>query len=180
MKFLFKKTILLALVAALASLGVASLPFVSVSAAGSNDPTPPPQGEVSNEKLEKIWARQLRLYEKMGKTEDLIAKAQQLIDRTGQNGKDVSAVQAALDAFEDATKDATAVYESPQGIINSHAGFDANGNVTDPEQAKETVHAMGEKLKEIKDAMGGTGKALRDAIQAFREANPRPEKTPTP
>ena len=32
-------------------------------------------------------------------------------------------------------------------------------------------------LKEIKDAMGGTGQALREAIQAFREANPRPERT---
>jgi Xaa-Pro aminopeptidase len=39
---------------------------------------------------------------------------------------------------------------------------------------------MGGKLKEIREAMGGTGKALREAIQAFREANPRPEKTPTP
>jgi hypothetical protein len=177
MKHLFKKTILLAVIAAL---GAASLPFVSVSAAGAYDPTPPPQGELTNERLEKIWARQLRLYEKMGKTDDFIGKVQQLVDRAGQNGKDVSAVQAALDAFEDAAKDAKPIYASANGIVNSHQGFDANGKVTNPEQAKETVRAMGETLKEIKDAMGGTGKALRDAIQAFREANPRPEKTPTP
>ena len=43
MILLFKKTVLLALIAAL---GVASLPFVSVSAAG--------QGQVSNERLEKV------------------------------------------------------------------------------------------------------------------------------
>lgn len=177
MKLLFKKTILWALIAAL---GVANLPFVSVSAAGTNEPTPPPQGVLTNERLEKIWARQLRLYDKMGKTDQFIGKVQQLIDRAAQNGKDVSAVQAALDAFADAVNDAKPIYESAQGIVNAHAGFDANGKVTDPEQAKETVRAMGEKLKEIKDAMGGTGKALRDAIQAFREANPRPEKTPTP
>lgn len=177
MKFLFKKTILLALVAAL---GVASLSFVSVSAAGAKDPTPPPQGELTDERLEKIWAKQLHLYEKMGKTEEFIGKVQQLIDRAAQNGKDVSAVQAALDAFKDAVDDAKPIYESAQAIIDSHAGFDSNGKVTDSEQAKETVRAMGEKLKEIKDAMGGTGKALRDAIHAFREANPRPEKTPTP
>jgi len=180
MKILFTRAILIALVAALASLGVASLPFVSVSAAGAKEPGNPPQGEVSNEKLEKVWAHQLRVYEKMGKSEEFVAKMQQLIDRAKENGKDVSAVQAALDAFEDAAKDAKPVYESAQGIINSHEGFDANGKVTDPEKAKETVRAMGEKLKEIKDAMGGTGKALRDAIQAFREANPRPEKTPAP
>ncbi len=177
MKILFKKTILLALVAAL---GVASLPFMSVAAAGANEPTPPPQGELTDEGLEKIWAKQLHLYEKMGKTDEFIGKVQGLIDRAAQNGKDVSAVQSALDAFAAAVDDAKPVYESAQAIIDSHAGFDANGNVTDSEQAQETVRAMGEKLKEIKDVMGGTGKALRDALHAFREANPRPEKTPTP
>lgn len=177
MKILFKKTVLLGLVAAL---GVASLPFVSASAAGAYDPTTPPKGEMTDERLEKIWAKQLRVYEKIGNTEKAIGKAQQLIDRIAQNGKDVSAVQAALDAFADAVDDAKPIYDSAQAIIDSHAGFDADGKVTDSEQAKETVRAMGEKLKEIKDAMGGTGKALRDALHAFREANPRPEKTPIP
>jgi len=177
MKILFKKTISLALIAAIA---MASLPFARVFAAGPNEPTPPPRGELTDERLEKIWARQLRLYKNIGKTDEFIRKAQGLIDRAGQNGKDVSAVQAALDAFEEAVKDAKPIYESAQGIVNSHAGFDANGKVTDPEKAKETIRAMGEKLKEIKDAMDGTGKALREAIQEFREANPRPEKTPTP
>jgi hypothetical protein len=39
---------------------------------------------------------------------------------------------------------------------------------------------MGEKLREIKDAMDGTGRALREAIRDFREANPRPENLPAP
>lgn len=176
MKNIFKKTVLFALVAALA---VASLPFVSVAAQGANDPTPP-TGEVSNEKLEQAWARQLKAYERMGKTEEFVAKAQQLIDRAGAKGKDVAAVQAALDAFVDATKDAKPVYESAKGIINSHQGFDSNGKVTDAAKAKETVKAMHEKMQEIRTAMDGTGKALHEAIKAFREANPRPEKTPTP
>src|SRR5687767_3790300 len=133
MILLFRKTVLLALVAALATLGVASLPFGSASAAG--------QGQVSNEKLEKIWARQLRIYALMGRTDNFVEKAQQLIDRAKENGKDVSAVQAALDAFEDALKVAQPVYESAAGIVNSHQGFDEDGKVTDPEKAKETVRA---------------------------------------
>ena len=177
MKILFTKTVLIALTAALA---LAGIPLVSVSAAGANDPSVPPQGELTNERLERIWARQLRAYEKMGRTKEFVERAQRLIDRASQNGKDISAIQAALDAFEDAVKDAKPVYESARGIINSHQGFDANGKVTDPEKAKETVKQMGDKLKEIRDAMGGTGKALHDALRAFREANPRPEKTPTP
>ena len=173
-KMFFKKTVLLALVAGLATLGVASLPYVSVAAQGAYDPPVPPTGEVSNERLERVWARQLKLYERMGKTDELVEKVQSLIDRASANGKDVSAVQAALDAFEEAVKDAHPIYESGKGIINSHQGFDDNGKVTDTEKAKETVKAMGEKLKEIKEAMSGTGKALREAIKAFREANPRP------
>ena len=170
MKNIFKKMILLALLAALA---VATLPFVSVAAQGANDPTPP-AGQVSNERLEKVWARQLKLYERMGKADDLVAKVQKLLDKASANGKDVSAVQAALDAFNASIKNAKPIYESAKGIVNSHQGFDANGKVTDPAKAKETVKAMHEKMQAIRTAMNGTGKALHEAIKAFREANPRP------
>ncbi|HAV76615.1 MAG TPA: hypothetical protein DCX53_04595 [Anaerolineae bacterium] len=180
MKNIFKNTIIIALVSALA---IASLPLVGVSAMGESDP-PPPGREVSNEKLEQVWARQLKMYEKIGKgferDDAFIEKVQTLIDKAGANGKDVTAVQAALDAFEKAVKDAHPLYESAKGIIHSHQGFDSDGKVTDAEKAKETVRTMGEKLKEIKDAMAGTGRALHEALKAFREANPRPERTTPP
>ncbi len=172
-KMFFKKTVILALVAAL---GVASLPFVSASAMGASEPTVPPKGEIANARLELTWARQLRIYERMGKADAFMERTQALIDHAKANGKDVSAVQTALDAFEAALKNAQPIYESANGIVNSHDGFDSNGKVTDPEKAKETVQAMREKFKAIHDAMDGTGKALHEAIKAFREANPRPQK----
>ncbi len=177
MKTLFTKTILVAL---LAALGVASLPFVNVSAAAANNPTPSAQGKISNERLERVWARQLRIYARMGRTDEFVEKAQKLIDRAKANGKDVSAVQAALDAFKAAVKDAQPIYESVKGLINSHPGFDSNGKVTDPEKAAETVKAMHEKFKEIRNAINGTGRALHQAIKTFREANRGPQSTPTP
>jgi len=180
-KMFFKKTVLLALVAVL---GLASLPFVSAAAQGANDPPPPPavqpSGQISNERLERVWARQLKIYERMGKADDFVTKVQKLLDRATAKGEDVSAVQAALDAFKAALKDAQPTYESIKGIINSHQGFDSNGKVTDPAKAKETVMAMREKFQEIKTTMNGTGKALREAIKAYRDANPRPVKTPAP
>lgn len=176
MKTLFRKTIFVALVVVLS---LAVMPFTNVSAAGEYDPTPPPteRGQISNERLERVWARQLRIYERMGRTDQFVAKVQRLIDRAKENGKDVSAVQAALDAFKAAVKNAQPTYESIKGLINSHQGFDTNGKVTDPEKAAETVKAMHEKFKEIRDAMNGTGKALHQAIKAFREANPRIQPT---
>jgi hypothetical protein len=169
----FKKTILVALIAAL---GLTSLSAFSVSAAGLSAPTAlaQQQRQITIERLEKIWAHQLRLYERMGKTDTFIERVQKLIDRAEANGKDASAVQAALDAFADAWKEAKPIYESMNGLVNSHQGFDDNGKVTNPEKAKETVQSMHDKFQEIKTVMNGTGKALREAIKAFREANPRP------
>ncbi len=181
MKLFFTRTVLFALIAALA---VAAMPLASASAMGDNDPTTPPTGEVSNERLEQAWARQLRAYDRLGKgfdrADDFIARAQDLIDRASENGKDVKALQAALDMFEASIKEAHPIYESANGIVNSHQGFDEKGKVTDSEKAKATVRSMGEKLKEIRAAMDGTGRALREAIKAFREANPRPQRTVTP
>jgi hypothetical protein len=176
MKIFFKKTILLALIAAL---GLASLPLVNVLAAGQNDPASLPT-LITNDRLELVWARQLRVYNRMGHIDQLIERAQRLIGRAKENGKDVSAVQAALDAFETQWKVAKPTYESIKGIINSHQGFDANGKVTDTGRAKATVMEMRDKFKEIRATLNGTGKALREAITAFREANPRPQPTATP
>lgn len=170
----FKKTILVALIAAL---GLISLSAFSVSAAGLSAPTAlaQQQTQLTNERLEQIWARQLRRYERMGRADEFIERVQKLIDRAEANGKDASAVQAALDAFAAAVKEAHPVYESMKGIVNSHQGFDDNGKVTDPAKAKETVQSMHEKFQEIKTIMNGTGRDLREAIKAFREANPRPQ-----
>ena len=176
MKLFFKKTILFALITAL---GLASLPLVNVFAAGQEDPTTPPT-LITDDRLELMWARELRVYNRMGHIDNLIEKAQKLIDRAKENSKDVSAVQAALDAFQTQWKAAKPTYESIKGIVSSHQGFDENGKVTDTEKAKSTVMEMRDKLKEIRTTLNGTGKALHQAIKAFREANPRPQPTATP
>ena len=170
---LFKKTVLIALVAALA---LAALPFTNVYASGLADPENPlaDTTQVSDERLERAWARLQRVYERQGRilerADAMVERIQDLIDRMEENGKDVTALQAALDAFDDALKEAHPIYESAKGIINSHQGFDADGKVTDHEKAIETVKDLGEKLKEVRELVGEPGKALRDAIKAFRDA----------
>jgi hypothetical protein len=168
MKNIFKKMILAVLSAALV---FAAFPVTSAFAQGEN----PPKGEVTNEKLEQIWARQLANYEKIGKgfenIDAQIAKFQARIDKAAAKGKDVTSLQAALDAFASALKSAKPTYDSISGIVNSHQGFDASGKVIDAEKAKSTVKEMRAKMQELKSAMGGTGKALREALKAFRAAN---------
>jgi predicted nucleic acid-binding Zn-ribbon protein len=174
MKNMFNKMILAVLTVALV---FAAFPVTSAYAQDEN----PPKGELTNERLEKIWARELQAYERLGKAfsdiDGTVAKFQARIDKAAGNGKDVTALQTALDAFEAALTSAKPKYESMNGLVNSHQGFDTNGKVTDAERARSTVKEMGDKLKEVKDAMDGTGKALREAVKALREAN-KPAQLP--
>ncbi len=165
MKNIFQKVVLALSTAVLV---FAAFPVTSAFAADDTPPAP-------TERLEKIWARQLQAYEKIGKAfadiDAHIAKFQDRIDKAAANGKDVTALQTALDAYETALKSAQPTYASIASIVNAHTGFDANGKVTDAEQAKSTVEQMRTKMQEIKSTMNGTFKALHEALKAFREAN---------
>lgn len=168
---LFKKTMLAALTIALV---LTVLPWTSVSAGGQTDLIPPAQGQgPSNERLEKIWARMNRRYERIGnfydKTDELVAKAEKMIARLEEEGESTAELEAALTAFQDALKEAHPIYESCKGILNSHKGFDSDGKVTDAEQAKETIKELGTKFGEIKTAMNGTGKALIELMKSIRD-----------
>ncbi|MGD8404345.1 MAG: hypothetical protein PVJ21_11840 [Anaerolineales bacterium] len=171
---LFKKTVLVALVATLA---LAALPVTSVFASGINDPETPPvdTAHLTDERLERVWIRMQRVYERQGyrldRADIVIERVQNLSDRLEENGVDVTALQVALGTFEEALKDAHPIYESAKGIINAHPGFDADGNVTDHEKAIDTVKDLGEKLKEVRKTINEPGKALHEALKAFRDVH---------
>jgi hypothetical protein len=173
MKNIFNKLVSAALTAALL---FAAFPAVSAHAQDENPPESAPAGA---ERLEKVWARELKAYERIGKAftdiEGSIAKIQARLDKAAENGKDVSALQAALDAYEAALLASKPIYDNLGGLVSAHAGFDVNGKVTDAEQARATVKEVGGQLKALKDSMGGAFKALREAIKTFRQANKPPE-----
>jgi hypothetical protein len=175
MNIFLKKTILAACVAVFI---FAALPLTSAFAQDEN----PPGGELTNAKLERAWARQLKFHERLGKrfenSDEHVSKVQEMIDKAAANGREVSALQAALDAFAAALNEARPAYESTQTIVDLHNGFDANGKVIDAEQAQATVQEMRAKLGEVKSLMNGTGRALREALKAFREANKPEGKSP--
>jgi hypothetical protein len=179
MNALFRKIGLAALVLAI---GLAALPFGGVSAAGLNDTATPPADQTrSNQRLETLWAREQNIYQRQGnrldKADEFIAKAQPLIDKANGKGWDTSAVQAALDAFAAVIPSAQATHDNGAAIVANHAGFDADGKVVDRASAIETVKSLHQVLMDTRTAMNGTGKALREAIKAFRDAH-RPAASP--
>lgn len=165
---MFKKFSLLVLFLVL---GLAALPVGPAAAAGTQTDQEPP----SYERLETGWERLQEAYarqgERLDKADDLAAKIQGLIDKAAARGYDVSAVQAALEAFNAALPAAVAVHEGGAAIIASHAGFNSGGKVTDPTAALETTRSLAQVLKDTHAAMGGTGQALRAVLRAFREAH---------
>ena len=167
-----KKTWLIAIVTAL---GFGSLPIANVFALGVLDPiTPTPQAPLPTNRLERIWAREQKIYTRLGKFlnnyDSLKTKAQGLINKAKANGKDTSTLQAALDAFTDAVNQTEPIYQSAGGITSSHQGFDENGKVIDHDQALAMVKDLRSKFKGIHQLLVDPRKALRAAFKAYREA----------
>jgi hypothetical protein len=172
------------LVAAAAALGLGSLPMANVFALEPSDlvrPTPPAQQPAN--RLERVWSREQTVYNRLGtffnNSDQLLSKAQGLIDEANANGKDTYGLQAALNTFSNAIKQAEPIYQEASGIVSSHQGFDEYGKVIDQAQALATAKDLGSKLREIRQILMNPRKALREAVKAFREAN-RPAATPAP
>lgn len=156
---------------------LAAIPLTTVGATGLADEGTPPD----NTRLETIWAKQLAAYQRaetmLDRSNGMIAKVQSWIGKANEKGYDTSAIQAALDAYQAAIRDARPDLNSANGIVTSHKGFDDSGKVTDATEAIESIKGLGQHLKDVRAAMNGSGQALREAIQAFREAH-RPTTTP--
>jgi hypothetical protein len=185
-KMLFKKTILVALIAALA---LAALPLTGASAAKKYDPpTPPATGRgPSNERLENTWQKMLKGYDRLGRLSDksgaLFVRADQLLAVLKTMGANVTELEAALADFKDAVKQAKPILESCKGIVEAHKGFNENGKVTDAAQAIQTLGDLGSKLREIRDSLESKGKILADLLKPIRDVfrgTPAPTSTPAP
>jgi len=180
LKNTFTKTTLILLLAALL---IACVPTINVFAAGMDDQVPPVDSTRVRRPLVLIWKRLQNQYERQGnrleRAEFFSTQIQDRLDSAIQNGKDVSSIQAALDVFKQANADALVIHQGGETIINAHSGFDVDGKIVDRPVAVKSVESLSDVLRETRDAMRNPFRLLRDAFQAFREAN-RPAKSTTP
>jgi hypothetical protein len=176
------------LVVTITALGFAFMPLAGAHAFTPPNPiatpvTTPVPAQRGTDRLVQVWAKEQAIYGKLGtflnNVDERITKGQELINKAKAKGKDTSALQTALDTFSAAVKQAQPIYQSTQGIVSSHSGFDANGQVTDQTQALTTVQDLGGKFKDIHQLLYDPRVALREAIKAFRQAN-APKASPTP
>jgi hypothetical protein len=171
------------LIGMVATLGLASAPAATVYAMAPGVSVKlSSAAQVSSERLELAWAREQMIHDRLGfmfdHADQRIALTQQLIDKAKANGKDVAAIQAALDALAGAVERARPGFEGMQGTFASHPGFDAGGKVIDPTVAAQTVRNLDAQLRATRSVLAEPMMGLRDAVAAFRQTN-RPLTTPS-
>jgi|WetSurMetagenome_2_1015567.scaffolds.fasta_scaffold642301_1 hypothetical protein len=156
-------------------IALAAFPVLGASAAGMDDPSNPPAARSGNTRIERLWTHQQAVFQRqsrrLSEATGFIAHVQQLIDKGTQKGWDTASVQSALDALSSVIPAAQAAHEPGAVVIASHAGFDENGVVTDRTLAIATEKSLAQVIKNTRTAMDGTGRALREAIRAFRDAH---------
>jgi hypothetical protein len=161
----------------IAAFSLASLPL---SSAFAEAPIPPTPAVVSTglvyARLERAFARQGRTVQRLdnlyGQFDKGFPKIQKLLDRAKALGLDASGVQMALDTYKTVLLNDRATYDQARAIVNGHVGFDTSGKVTDAAAARATIQSLRTVLQQFHTALGGAGKALQEAIRAFRQAHP--------
>ena len=118
---------------------VLALPSATAYAAG------PAEGGVVLENLfmrEKIILNNQQ--ERLNLSQQAVTRAQTWINNLQGQGKDVSALQTALNAFQASLAQVQGNFNTAQNTLNTHTGFDGNGKVADTAQAWQTLIQAGQ------------------------------------
>lgn len=101
-------------------------------------------------------------------------RLQNLIDRAKENGLDTADLESAMANFNAAVTEAQSNHDLAAVILAEHEGFDAQGKVTDVELARQTLKDAHQAIQDAHRGLIKAGWDLSDALQGWREANPRP------
>jgi hypothetical protein len=172
---------------ALAALVVGGMVFAGAAPAlAAGDGAPPLQEreeERPSPRLELLYQRLTLAADvqavPLDHADDLAELAGRWIDYLAGQGEDVSELQVALDVFEAAAEEARGHHAEAVAILDEHAGFDDQGQVTDREQAIDTLREAGQSLRDARRALTDGTIVLRRAFGDWRREH-RPTGTELP
>ncbi len=101
-------------------------------------------------------------------TANLVTKIQDLITRAKARSVDTSAPEAALAAFQAQVSEARSAHDTAAGILSTHAGFNADGSVSDPTLARQTVQDARRSLHSAATILKQAATDLRNSIKNWR------------
>lgn len=108
---------------------------------------------------ELLAKQQIRL----DSTDQYVEKAQTLIATLKAQGKDTDSLETALATFQQQVATAQASHNTAAAILNTHAGFDSAGQVSDPEQARQTLTSAQQALRDAHKTLQQAGQDAREA-----------------
>lgn len=139
--------------------------------AQDNPARPTPNGA----NLELFYARELlvsdRQAEALGRAGEAITRVEGLIARLQGEGFDTADLETALAAYRSGIAAAQSAHDEAAAVLSTHAGFDADGHVTNLAQALDTVRTAGQSLREAHLKLRTANLDLRQALRAWHEAH---------
>lgn len=100
-----------------------------------------------------------------------VKRAEQLIKQLQGKSVNTKELEAALATFQTKKADAFKLHEAAQAILKEHKGFDNNGKVADPAQARETLKAANEKMTAARKQGGEAFRAFEKVMREFLQTN---------
>ncbi|HEY9076871.1 MAG TPA: hypothetical protein VIO61_10075 [Anaerolineaceae bacterium] len=144
---------LIVLIAMVAGLAFSALPNQAVYAASPDQGPQPPveDNKPDKEKLEKAYkvaGEALAGFEKrIDAAEKIVSRLEDAISKVKQSGKNPEKFETALKKYKETLNQAKDDFQKAQEAYKTHAGFDANGKVTDTDKAIDTLKTIRQNLE---------------------------------
>jgi hypothetical protein len=149
-----------------------SLAMPVATAQAAEEPSPPAQ-DGGYPRLSLLLERVQLAYESQDYRIDLAHRsaglAQEWIDLLKSEGHDTSSLESALAEFNRLVATAEDYHDEAGRILANPAGFDADGNVADHQQAVDTLRSAGQALRDAHRSLVDATITLRRAMQDFRQ-----------
>jgi len=150
----------------------AAIPDQTAPAAGQFQVGDEQRNERANARLEHLLKQaQMMLAiqkDRLDMAREEAAFAQERIDAAEARGKDIAAIQAALDMFKTQIEAAQSLSDNAGSILDARAGFDADGKVVDLDQARDTLRQAGDAMREASRTLREAARELRRAARQYR------------
>lgn len=96
--------------------------------------------------------------------------ADEYIAEEQANGFDTTILEAGLSDLRAKLDEAQGHHDTAAAILAEHAGFDDDGNVTDPQQARETLENTRQAMREAMENLREGRREFREAFQEYRRS----------
>ena len=99
-----------------------------------------------------------------------VSQTREWIAKLQNEGKGTAELESAVSAFEIALASGQAAHDNAQSTADGKAGFDANGQVSDEIQARQTTKRIRDGIRSCAETVNPAAKSLREGVRAYRES----------